>query len=293
MIALPNTSVTTAGGTTSVCAINFPKTQDFASMFSASFPSFSASSLTMPGFSLPSPMFPNVHTPSLESTYAAMSAMSSMAMQAIMALINTIKDYVGLGVNAILQLGSDIFSGIYGFALNVADVLAVDIKKIAASIKAFFASGGHIPGFPSPIFPNISSPSIEAYHSAQLMLTNFWLAVVSAVTSLIGNIKSYITNLQITLPSIPTIPPIPTMHDISASLFTFSGFPFSFTMPTVDMSSNFKSPSISSQLSLGMFMQDILSSIITFVTGVFKQLLDLLGITIPNPFPICVSSPTA
>jgi hypothetical protein len=323
MPALPNTSVVTTGGSTSVCAISmFPSTHDFAFLFSSSFSFHSMSSLNMPGFSLPSPMLPNINAPSLESIYAAMTALSSMAKQAIMALIDKIASVLGMGIDAILSMGGAIFSGIYGFSLNVADVLACDIKKIAASIKAFFASGGHIPGLPSPLFPSMSAPIIEAYHVAQLMLTNFWLAVMSAVSGLVGNIKSFISNLQIPVPGVPTIPPIPSMPDISMAMFSLggvpdfgallkkfgtslsalfdsvssfvlAGFPFSIHIPDMDISSHFKSPSISGQLSIGMFMQDILSGIVKFVTGLVQTLLDVLGITIPNPFPICVSSPAA
>lgn len=321
MPVLPNTSVTIVGGSTSVCATSmFPSTHDFAALLSSSFPSFSMPSLSIPGISLPNPMFPNVRAPSLESIYAAMTAMSNMAKEAIMSIINSITGIIGMSVNTILSMVSGVFSGIYGFSLNIADVLTSNIKNIAASIAAFLSTGFHIPGLPSPLFPNISSPSIDAYHIAQTMLTNFWLSAMSTISSLVGNIKSYISSLQIPIPGVPTIPPIPTMTDISASLLSFAGvpdfsslivkfgtslsalftsvssallagFPFSITMPDLDIPGNFKSPSISGQLSIGMFMQDILSGIIKFITGIVQTLLSVLSITIPNPFPLCIASP--
>ena len=270
--------------------------------------------------SIPSPIFHNMRFPSMEAVYTSFTMMSVSVSAMIQNMVKTITDTLGLGITEITDKIDTACKSIYKVAVTFKDIIKADIKTIEEKILAAMKTGVKLTWIPSPLFEGISNKAIEIYHIVQQMISNYWLAAMNVITSYITKIENFINNLEIAVPSIPTIPPIPTVESILAAIlvyanvpdfktiikkyknklsalmdmvsaFILAGFPFTIKSPEITIPPNISSPAIHLTLTVTMFIQDITTQIVKFFHDCVTTLLSALNITIPSPFPICMSVP--
>lgn len=150
--------------------------------------------------SLPSPLFPDLNIPNLEMVTAALEMQASQMQMTMMGMIQPMLAFVGGALDSFLPK-------IPTLNLSLIDLLAGTPDRIIAAVKAAIANKLTIPFpsfvIPSPLFPTLTIPSIEAIQTMQMMVSNYMQGLTTKIVGLIGQVTG---KLRIGLPTFPTMP---------------------------------------------------------------------------------------
>lgn len=279
---------------TTICTNTpFPKFQDLIAGVTFTWPPTIPTLPPMP--SIPSPMLPGISMPSLEIVNIIQQLQVYQLLATVGILFDKILGKLGLALDAVIPAIPEI-------NIKLPDLLALDAQPIIDAIKAKLALNITF-GFPSPLLPGMSIPSLEAVQISKYLTIEYIPALLDI---LVGKISDVLDLLRISgslsIPTVPTLaelkamllaslPDFPDLNAAYASLglnglfagLSIPGFPAmpAFPDPLIPTMSSF---SIDINEALAIYLANLTTVPIDMIVGFVLSKLSMLGFSFP---PIC------
>lgn len=271
----------------------FPTFQDLIGGVTFTWPPTIPTLPAMP--SIPSPMLPGISIPNLEIVNIIQQLQTYQLLATVGILFDKILGQLGLDILAVIP-------PIPELSFKLPDLLALDAQPLIDAIKAKLALGITF-GFPTPLLPGMSMPSLEAIQISKYLTIQY---IPTLLDILVGKIMDVLDLLSISgslsIPTVPTLaelktmlmanlPDFPDLNTAYAALglngifagLTIPGFPAmpAFPDPLIPGMSSF---SIDINEALSIFLANLSAYPIQVVVDFVMSKLSMLGFSFP---PIC------
>lgn len=160
---------------------------------------------TMPSMpTLPSPMFPTMTCPNIESVTAIGELKATQLMNTCMGMLTPLTGFLGVSLSSIIPT-------VPVLNLKLPDLLSGQPSDLLASVKAKIAAGFTFPGIPSPLFPDMKIPEFESISVMVNLIKSYIMQIPAFIYGLINQVTGLLH-----FSGMPAMPTMPTLDSLKA-----------------------------------------------------------------------------